>query len=701
MFRSIRILLSKWRASRGAISPLDVLLAGADPDASHAERNEWLIELAHWLHRGDASGTSDALTEHAGSPRAPMIHTRLRYLLQVLERNPAWRSQVARLLRATLRDSDGISLLCESGMPTQPGFAGAVVDRLHAMLIPPAANTRELSGLVTLMFPARTGAKWIAELPESVLLDLRALLVFDLAPHEDRADNGFSRDLLAALHTLTCQISSTGLSAFVRNRLADHKRSALRKAAPFFELRRALLAVETAHAHWNEHRDDREALAHLQRELNVLRLMLDECAAAARGIYGHLSRNGVSVDIVFQIERMRMRIARALRLLEAWLAGDDLRARARLIGELVSANQQSQSVTHLFQSNFSLLARKVVETNGDTGEHYIARNRGEYVRMLKMAAGGGLVTTATVCLKFVILGAEFEPMTEGFLAGLNYTASFLLMHFLHFTIATKQPAMTAPTLARELDRTDTPEGIDDYVNSVLALMRTQAAAIFGNLAAVVPACLGAQLLAGHLFGVNVVSPETAHHTLESFSLFGLTPVYAAFTGVLLWASSLLAGWADNWFVLHRIGDVITYQRRLRLTFGAAGAARLAAWVRKNLSGIVGNLALGMMMGLAPALVAAFTPFSFEVRHITLSSGFIAVAAGVLGPGVLHSPEFWHAVLGTVAMGILNVGVSFRLAAGLALRSRQMRHEQARKLRLAVVRRVVANPLLLLIPPRRG
>jgi hypothetical protein len=46
--------------------------------------------------------------------------------------------------------------------------------------------------------------------------------------------------------------------------------------------------------------------------------------------------------------------------------------------------------------------------------------------------------------------------------------------------------------------------------------------------------------------------------------------------------------------------------------------------------------------------------------------------------VLHSPEFWHAVLGTIVMGILNVGVSFRLAAGLALRSRQMRHEQARK-----------------------
>ncbi|SIT35967.1 hypothetical protein BN2475_70012 [Paraburkholderia ribeironis] len=31
--------------------------------------------------------------------------------------------------------------------------------------------------------------------------------------------------------------------------------------------------------------------------------------------------------------------------------------------------------------------------------------------------------------------------------GINYAASFLLMHFLHFSLATRQPAMTAPTHA--------------------------------------------------------------------------------------------------------------------------------------------------------------------------------------------------------------------------------------------------------------
>ncbi|KND58192.1 Site-specific recombinase [Candidatus Burkholderia verschuerenii] len=539
MFRTLRLLVSKWRASRNANQQLDILLSGAHPGAARAERNEWLIELAHWLHRGGAAARDEASAHHP-------IHTRLRYLLLVLERNPAWRSNVARLIRTTLRESDGISLLCESGMPTQPGFFGAVIDRLHGMLIPPAANTSELSGLVTLMFPAHVDARWLADLPDDLLHGLRALIVFDLDAQTHRGADRFSRDLLAALHTLTCQISSTGLSRFVRNRLSEHGKPANHKLAPFFELRRALLAVETAHDRWRACNDEPETLRHLQRELNVLRLMLDECAATARGIYGHLARHGVSVDSVFQIERMHTRCARALRLLEAWLSSDDIRARARLVAELVEANQQSLSVVHLVRSNFSLLARKVVESNGDTGEHYIARDRREYLRMLRMALGGGLVTMATVCVKFAILGAHFEPMTEGFLAGLNYAASFLLMHFLHFTLATKQPAMTAPTIARELDRTDTPAGVDAYVDSVLALIRTQTAAIVGNIVAVVPACLAAQWCAAHLIGANIVTASHAHRTLESFSLFGMTPVYAALIGVLLWASSLLAGWADNW-----------------------------------------------------------------------------------------------------------------------------------------------------------
>lgn len=709
MFRSITTLWKKWRASRSAGQQLDALLASADADAPYAERSDWLVELAHWIHR---RGKLDADAAAAPTPddapqRTPPEHVRVRYLLHVLDRNPAWKANVGAMVRKLLRDSDSISLLCDAGMPVHSGLLGAMVERVQAQLIPPAPNRRDLAALVTLMFPAAYDPEWIATLPADLLKRLQALIAEPAPVHAVAEGNGaaepaasaaarlpgdFSLDLLTALHNLTCQISSTGLSPTVRSRLSsDDARVAVEKL-PFFRLTRALLAVENA-------RDAGEP-ARLLQEVSWLRLLLDDCRKATDDVFAHLYRHGVRVDTVFQVERMRMRIVRAERLLDAWMAADDAPTQARLVADLVRANQRSQSVSHLLRSNFALLSRKVVELSADTGEHYIARDRAEYLTMLRMAAGGGLVTAVTVYVKFGVTGAHLPSMIEGLFAGINYAVSFLVMHFCHFSLATKQPAMTAPTLARELDGANVAAGRARFVSSVVALIRTQAAAVLGNVLLVFPACLAIQLVCGWLFHVNLISPAKAHATLQSFSLLGPTPFYAALTGVLLWASSLFAGWADNWFVLHRVEDALAWNRRLRMTLGASGAARLARFCRVNAAGVWGNLVLGMMLGLVPAIVSAVA-FHFEVRHVTLSAGSIGVALGVLGTRTLESGELWWAVAGVASMAVLNVTVSFALALHMALRSRDLGRRDVRPLMRAFWRRVKRHPMALVWPIRRG
>ena len=693
MFRSIQTFVKKWRASRNSGHQLDALLATANQHASYAERSEWLIELAHWIHRRGKVQPQPTVQEvPTDEGRRLPEHTRLRYMLQVLDRNPAWKANVAGVMRALLRESDGISLLCDAGMPVHSAFFGALFERFESSLIPPAPNRRDLAAIFTLMFTSEYDAEWIAALPTELLTRIRDLFDYGLDADDPRSVGSLSLDLLAALHNLTCQISSTGLSQTVRSRLGDTDVRVAMEKQPFYRLTRAMLAVETAHQAVEEGAEPGKLL----HEVNYLRVLLDECRIATDNVFAHLYRNGVSVDIVFQVERMRMRILRAEHLLDAWMTSDDPHAGSRLAAELVKANYASQSVAHLMRSNFSLLARKVVEYSADTGEHYIARDRAEYLKMLRMAAGGGLVTVVTVCVKFAITGAHLHTMLEGLLAGINYSASFLLMHFLHFSLATKQPAMTAPTIARELDGAGTPEGVESFVSSVVALIRTQAAAVLGNVMLVFPVCLGVQLLWHAVFHTDIISPEKAHATLHSFSLIGPTPFYAALTGVLLWSSSLLAGWADNWFVLHRVADALTYNRRLRLTLGAAGAARLAKFCRSNVAGVVGNITLGLMLGLVPAILTAFA-FAFEVRHVTLSAGSIGIALGVLGKDALDLPELWWAVAGVFSMAILNVAVSFALAFHMAVRSRDLRRNYVRSLRGAIWRRVFQRPLDLVWP----
>jgi site-specific recombinase len=702
MLKSVIRLWRKWREAHSAGRQIDALLAHADPDADLATRNEWLIEVAHWLRREGAITTDETQTDQA--PKYPP-HVRLRYLLQLLDRNPEWKTPVAQTLQSHVREVDAMGLLCDSGVPAHAGLSGALLERLQDSLIPPAPNSRDLSALFTLMFPSADDAAWVATVPRELLEKLSDLLAHaqdeeaSASTRSSGSQTTLSTDLLAALHNLAGQIGSAGLSKAIRTRLSEQRLEAL----PFYKLPRAMLAIESA-ADADEtpvsedgpHRINQTLL----QEVNYFRALLDECHRALQDVHTHLNENGVSIDIVFQLERMHARITRAERLLEAWLVirqpGMSVEPIAKLFADLIEANHASRSIGSLLQSNFSLLARKVVDRSAEDGEHYITYDRNDYLHMLYMAAGGGLITAGTVYIKFFIVSAHMHPMIEGLFAGLNYAISFLAMHFLHFTLATKQPAMTAPMLAQKLQGIGTPHGMDEFVQAVFALIRTQAAAIFGNLVAVFPACLGIQLAAHKLFHVNLITPEKAQATLHSFSLLGVTPWYAVLTGVLLWSSSLLSGWADNWFVLHRLRDVLSYNRRLRFVLGERGAVRFANFWRHNIAGITGNLSLGMMLGLVPAVLTAFA-LPFEVRHVTLSTGSIGVAIGVLGDMTLHADALWWAVAGTASMAVLNVAVSFTLALRMALRARPMQSSTRRELHRALWRYALRHPQRLLFP----
>ena len=74
----------------------------------------------------------------------------------------------------------------------------------------------------------------------------------------------------------------------------------------------------------------------------------------------------------------------------------------RLVFVLTRARLHDRSLRALVYTNLHLLARKLVERAGRTGEHYITATRREYWQMLASAAGGGLVTLGTLALKLEI-----------------------------------------------------------------------------------------------------------------------------------------------------------------------------------------------------------------------------------------------------------------------------------------------------------
>ena len=347
----------------------------------------------------------------------------------------------------------------------------------------------------------------------------------------------------------------------------------------------------------------------------------------------------------------------------------------------------------------SLLARKVTERSAETGEHYITRDHEGWRQMLRQAAGGGAVIGVTTLLKFGLGALALPVFWAGLAAGLNYAASFVFVQLMHWTVATKQPAMTAPSMAAKLEgvaRDD--EAVERFVDEVAHLLRSQMAGIVGNLALVIPVVLAAQGLAWSVLGAPLVGEADAHYVLHSLDIVGPTALFAAFTGVLLFASSLIAGWVENWFVFHRLDSAIAFNPRSQAVLGPERAQRWARWWRLNISGLAANTSLGLMLGVVPA-IGAFFGLPLEVRHVTLAMGQLAAALGAMGPELLHDDAFWRCLASIPVIGALNLGVSFYLAFRVALASRQLRLKEQTRLKAAIWRRLRCAPLSFLFPPR--
>lgn len=679
-------LRRNWRAMRRGGPQLDVILSSADPQAPLAERNLWLIELGRWLNRPDGA----LAREDGRDPR----HARLRYLLQVLENNPDVAARTAATVRSVLLDNDPTALLCDTGVASRPGFWGEFWRRVVTWMLPPPPNRGDMSGLFTLLFRRAGDAQWVESLDDETLVRIRTLMRTepDSAPPQANAVAGtaphalarrLERALTSSMQVLVSQVRAVGLSQDIRSRLPGRV-----EESPFFTLEEAAAALFDSTPD-----TPREVVG---QRLNVLRALLDACRAAGDAVYEELKRNGVAVDVVYQIESMKLRLARIELLLGVWIDPTQRHKYAHLIAELIRCTLARGSIRHLAASSLVQLARRVMDRSAETGEHYIARDTLEYLDMLKASLGGGFVVAFTVYVKFIITSLHVDKFVEGLFNALNYAGSFLVIQFAHFTLATKQPAMTGPALARRLDAAYTPDGREAFVDDTLAMLRSNAAAIAGNLAVVFPLAWAIQWLAMRWLEQPLIDADKARDTLQSLTFWGPTPLYAAVTGALIWLSSLIAGWADNWFALHRVHDVMAYGRRTRRLIGARGAVRWAGFWQRNVSQIAANVSLGLMLGFLPAIVDALGS-TLEVRHVSLSAGQIAAALATLGWELVHTQLFWMAVAGTAATGALNVIVSFALAFNVALASREMRRDDRVSLTAGVRRRILRRPAALFWP----
>ena len=630
---------------------LQKLLAEALPGGSAF----WLERLLVWLR--------DAPVRPLG-PQSPRTG-RLILLLDSIAAHPQREALVERLQTAWSHPTV-IRLLAETGLPSQLSLSKEILHRITNRILPRYRTPDSLPDLLFRLQLTDEDAQWTGSLDGTTVERAAALVATPRAM------------LLRAAQLVAARIATVGTSRSILDLRPpeDIVDSSFMHLPPMVDRLRAALAAGTELPEW-------------QADVARCRRVLEEISAL-------MDKRGASTESLFRHELLGAELTRFAVLLNVALDTGALPARE--VGmEVVRALATQHSLGAVGRAEAKRLSLKITEYTGGTGEHYVVRSRNEWWANLRAGAYGGCVTAFTALAKFGISALPVAPVVLGLGLAANYTLSFWILQIFHFSLASKQPAMTASALATSLaDKDD----MSHNVELIAAISRSQAAVTLSNVGATVGLAMLLDFLVHFVTGRWFLPTPVAEHALRSINpMATLTIVYAAVTGLFLWLSSLAAGATSNWSAYRRLPVATREDVRLKRLFGKAFAQKLGDFVEHNLGGMIGYAALGFLLGFVPVLLSRFFGIALEVRHVTLHAA--AAAYGILplrDAGELLMSDVAWAGIGVLVIGFFNFTVSAWLALLTAARARDLTREDRMALWRALRKAFVERPSRFLWAP---
>lgn len=614
----------------------------------------------------------------------------LQALSFLLEHHADYRQALRQSLSTLLAESRQIPLYTEAGILANDGFGSTLLHRLGERMLPMPYNPDSLRDRFGLLFNRQDDYQWLGAVPDATWHALWRAMAWHETPRQD-SERQTRLQLLESVQVLSARITAIGLEPELVRVCPEVERF----ASPFMHLNAEVQRYVDSY---------RQALVDgvppPEDEKQVL-VLLEQCEAILGRVRKNAARYGISVNLTYHSLRLAQSIARLRALLELLSPEHDPAQRPqlfRLLVDFARAENRKYSVRDLFKSNTELLALQVTEHAGRHGEHYIAEDRRDWSKMGKAAMGAGFIVGFMALIKLMLARGHLPLLWEGIGFGLNYAIGFIIVQILHFTIATKQPAMTAARLAAVLhEQHGRKKQLEQLAELIVKVVRTQFVAIMGNVLLAIPTAALIALGWNALFGAPVVDAAKAQKLLHEIDpIHSLALPHAAIAGIFLFLSGLIAGYYDNKAIYRRIPERIAGHRLLRKVLGENRAWRLGHYIEHNLGALAGNFYFGMFLGLT-GTVGTILGLPLDIRHITFSSANLAFATVALDFQVPLTVVLLG-IAGVALIGVVNLAVSFFLALWVALRSRKLSGSLLLPLIPMLAKSFLRQPLRFFIPP---
>ncbi|MDP3540319.1 MAG: preprotein translocase subunit TatB [Azonexus sp.] len=654
------------------------LLAFGNPEANPLELIRRLVSALRPQNRGD---------DACGERYAAML---LR-LETDTELSAAFRSHIVHFL-ATRRL---VTFFTDSGVLPGTGFFSEWWRILGNRILPEAPDERRLKDCLHVIFYRTDDWRWLEQIPAEYSQRLWAVI----APADQLRNidwRGIQEQILDAVVLLAHRVSGLGVE------------SELMRASPNFEeATPSFIALSSEALEFvNSFRAALNTPDQAADDGSQLLVIADQCRATLQRIRKRALTVGTSLHLTYILTRSEQSLARLSELVTILTASQQLESRTTAIeawaeftrAAFVAENRRNSLRYYMTQLS-RLLAVRVTENAARSGEHYICETPGDYRLMWRSAAGAGVLIGGMALLKIFAAGLHAPLFVEAFLFSMIYGLGFVLIYLLGMTVATKQPAMTAQTLAGLLGdlKPTRSADLERLVDVVAAVFRSQLAAIGGNVMVALPVAIALGFGLSYLHGEPIVGVGKGAHLLADLDLLSWAIPHAAIAGFYLFLSGLITGYFDNQAAYADIGQRIGRLRWLRRLTGKERAERVGNYIQDRMGGIMGNFLFGCMLG-STGVIGTILGLPLDIRHIAFSSANLGYALIGFQFELPVRAILWGA-LGIAAIGFTNLAVSFALALRTALGARRIQFEHWGPLFSAILKRFRQQPRSFLLPPR--
>lgn len=605
---------------------------------------------------------------------------------------PDLREGLKKYINKLFNNNKQLTLYTDYGIASERSFWVETNRKLAYKIIPPLRPPQELTTVLGLVFYKKDDYEWVDAVPNATWIELFKSIGFF-----QQHDNNITRakeQIVNSILVLSQRITAIGLEQDIVEKLPDIDNL----ESPFFALNKEINNYTASYL-----RNPYYIYSNEEDYRHIL-VLLKQCEESIVYLYKNKEKYGISLRLTHLMRRLEQHVKRIkilLAIVQRESAEQVQNSVVKLFKELVQSDNEKYSITKHFSENLSLLAFKVIENTSKKGEHYITDSTLEYWKMFQKAMGGGFIVAFLCLFKTYIYYQHFPPFGEAFFYSMNYSLGFVIIHLLGFTLATKQPAMTASTIAASLDSKNNKD-LSYSVDLLVRLSRTQFIALAGNAVIAFPVAY----ILGYLYflvtGYHFANIEKANeminelHIIESPSL-----LFAGIAGIFLMTSGLIGGYYDNKVVYEELPQRLKQHPFLNKIMPTKWLYGAADYLGANLGALASNIYLGIFLGITATLGFIFG-LDIDIRHVTFASGNFGMALVALG-NHLTWEQVIYTTLGIIGIGIVNTQVSFGLSILAALRSRNISLKKTIALFGLLTIRFFTDPLPFFFPikPRKS